>query len=399
MNLATFTLLALVLGNPAPAARYRISVGPVESDLAATVLAADLPDPGEARSAAVLLDGKEVPAQLERSQKGARVWFQGGDLKKGERREWMLELRPVPRTGEPRMSLEKGAEGRIQVKAAGKPFTALIPDPGAQKPYLYPVLLDGLHMTRRWPSEEAPDEDHDHPHQRSFWFTHGDVNKVDFWSVGPKAGKTVQKEVRSAAGGEVFASIATTGEWIAPGGKKLLEDEREYRFYDLGAAGRFIDFTIALKPADEPVVFGDTKEGTFGIRLAESMKERRGGLIVNSRGQEGMDEAWGKPAEWVDYTGKVEGRTVGVAIFDDPSSFRHPTTWHVRDYGLFAANPFGLHDFTKGKAEGSYRLDLGQTVRFRYRVFLHPGSTEEARVAAAYRAYANPPEVKVEPQG
>ena len=41
----------------------------------------------------------------------------------------------------------------------------------------------------------------------------------------------------------------------------------------------------------------------------------------------------------------VEGKTVGVAILNHPDSFRFPTTWHVRTYGLFAANPFGWHDF------------------------------------------------------
>jgi hypothetical protein len=109
-----------------------------------------------------------------------------------------------------------------------------------------------------------------------------------------------------------------------------------------------------------------------------------------------MNQAWGKPAEWVDYVGKVEGRTVGVAIFDHPSSFRHPTTWHVRDYGLFAANPFGLRDFTgKKDVDGSYRLDPGQSMSFFYRVFLHPGDTGEARVKAAYEAFVHPPAVKV----
>ena len=59
------------------------------------------------------------------------------------------------------------------------------------------------------------------------------------------------------------------------------------------------------------------------------------------------DAAWGMPAKWVDYTGPVDGETVGIAILSHPKSFRPNTRWHVRGYGLFAANPFGHKDFPK----------------------------------------------------
>ena len=100
----------------------------------------------------------------------------------------------------------------------------------------------------------------------------------------------------------------------------------------------------------------------------------------------------GKPAEWVDYYGPVEGDTVGVAILDHPQSFRHPTHWHVRNYGLFAANPFGYKDFgEKEKGEGKYTLEPGKTMEFRYRVYFHGGTTEAARVARVYEGFASPP--------
>jgi hypothetical protein len=82
-----------------------------------------------------------------------------------------------------------------------------------------------------------------------------------------------------------------------------------------------------------------------------------------------------------------------IAIFDHPKSFRHPTTWHARDYGLFAANPFGLKDFTGDKKkDGSHKLEKGAKLLFRYRVLFHPGATEEAKVAEAWRAFAETPE-------
>jgi len=74
---------------------------------------------------------------------------------------------------------------------------------------------------------------------------------------------------------------------------------------------------------------------------------------------------------------------------DHPTSFRHPTHWHVRTYGLFAANPFGLKDFSGGKAEpGDHTLASGESLTFRYRVLLHTGDEKEGRVAEIFKAYS-----------
>jgi hypothetical protein len=60
----------------------------------------------------------------------------------------------------------------------------------------------------------------------------------------------------------------------------------------------------------------------------------------------------------------------------------------VRDYGLFAANPFGIHDFEK-KAPGTGNLNIpaGQSVTFRYRFYIHEGDEKEAKVAERYKEY------------
>ena len=85
----------------------------------------------------------------------------------------------------------------------------------------------------------------------------------------------------------------------------------------------------------------------------------------------------------------LDGETVGIAIFDHPGSFRHPTGWHVRTYGLFAANPFAQRGFAgkEGKAV-SYTLPQGKELVLRYRVFLHRGDEKEGKVAEAFAEYA-----------
>ncbi len=155
------------------------------------------------------------------------------------------------------------------------------------------------------------------------------------------------------------------------------------------------DFEVTVKASNGPVTFGDTKEGMFGLRLASSMDvtKKTGGKIVNA---EGITDtaAWGKASPWVDYSGPIDGKTVGVAIFDHPTSFRHPTTWHVRDYGLFAANPFGYHDFGMKKS-GDYTIPAGESITFKYRIILHEGDAKTAGIADAYRAYSTPLKVEV----
>jgi hypothetical protein len=261
------------------------------------------------------------------------------------------------------------------------------------KPYLYPLLgTGGVPMTRHWPMKDLPDEDHDHPHHRSVWYAHGDVNGHDFWSESPKAGKTVHEKFTLIQSGVEVGTFRSVNKLVARNGNVICMDERTYKFYNRSDQ-RLFDFEITIRATESEVVLGETKEGTMAVRLAESMrlkgpKGKPGlGHIINSEGvRDGA--TWGKRASWCDYYGPVEGKTVGVAIFDHPSNPRHPTWWHVRDYGLFAANPFGIHDF-EGKPAGSGNLTVprGSSVTFRYRFYLHDGDEKQADVAGQYRLY------------
>ena len=177
-------------------------------------------------------------------------------------------------------------------------------------------------------------------------------------------------------------------------GKRVCSDERTVTFHRTPGS-RTIDFEFTIRASDGPLSFGDTKEGMFGIRVASSMDVTRktGGRITNAEGLTD-DAAWGKASPWVDYVGPVNQKTVGIAVLNHPGSFRYPTTWHVRTYGLFAANPFGWHDFG-GPVPGDYTIPDGGTMAFRYRVILHKGDTKTARIDRAFAAYATPPAVEV----
>jgi len=281
---------------------------------------------------------------------------------------------------------------RLQIEINGQLFTEYF-FRDVPRPYYYPLIgPGGAAMTRNWPMTNAPNEEHDHPHHRSLWFAHGAVNGHDFWSEQKDFGKIVHDGFVEVKSGTDAGVIKDRNKWIAADGSLICTDERTVRVYKPAQANeRLFDFEITLKAPNRAVTFGDTKEGTMAVRLAETMrlKGKVGhGHIVNSAGVRD-DQTWGKHAEWCDYYGPVAGKTVGIAIFDHPKNPRHPTWWHVRDYGLFAANPFGQHDFEKlpNKDAGNFTIEAGKSVTFRYRLYLHEGDDKQSKVAEKYQEY------------
>jgi hypothetical protein len=262
--------------------------------------------------------------------------------------------------------------------------------------YFYPLLgPDGVPMTRNWPMKDTPGEEHDHPHHRSLWYSHGAVNGVDFWGEGEKSGQIVHDRFLEVKSGSEMGVIRSRNKWIAPDGQVPLTDEQTFRVYARPNTERLFDFDVTLKAGDMEVILGDTKEGSMAVRLNEDLRLSHGkgkpgtGHIIQSTGVRD-DSTWGKRADWCDYYGPLEGKVVGLAIFDHPRNPKHPTWWHVRDYGLFAANPFGAHEFEKQPSgAGNLKLAPGQSITFRYRFYLHEGDEKQANVAERYQQYVD----------
>jgi len=340
------------------------------------------------------LEGKRsIPCQVERQDSRLAVTWLVRGLRKGEKRTYKIEFVSQP-----------AAAVRHTVRRIGNDLELLLDNQlfvrydvttGPNKPYFHPVYgPDQRLIVRGFPVAPRPGETNDHPHHRGLWFTHGNVNGEDFWSEQP--GVTQHAGYSNISSGPVYCGFEAETNWINRAGETIARDSRRFRAYVLNNQ-RILDVEITIRPTGKPLVFGDTKEGTLGMRLADSMRLRGGdGHIANSQGVRDKD-TWGKRADWVDYYGSVDGQTVGVAILDHPKSFRHPTYWHVRDYGLFAANPFGIHDFESGQpaTAGNHTVPLGGSITFRYRLIFHRGTTESARIADLYADYADPPTVTV----
>lgn len=256
------------------------------------------------------------------------------------------------------------------------------------RPFFWPVFgPDQSFLTRGYPVETRPGDATDHPHHAGLWFTHGDVNKNDFWH------KTdiKHKELVEYTSGTNLGQFTVKNDWIGKTGEVVCSDVRTFTVHKTDDSSRIFEYSITVHASNGDVIFGDTKEGSMAIRLAPTMRVEGKvgkGSILNSEGVK--DKAtWGKRAKWVDYYGPVEGKTYGVTIMDHPDNPRHPTWWHVRTYGLFAANPFGIHDFEK-KADGTgdFHIKNGESATFRYGFILHEGETNIEKTEKIYLDWA-----------
>jgi Family of unknown function (DUF6807)/3-keto-disaccharide hydrolase len=386
----------------APAAKasqeYAVTVSAPNHAYLEAPVAVTVDAPRGSAAVTVWQGAKMVPSQAHWEGDRAHVTWMVRDLKQGGTVRYRLafekDARPLPAAG---VRIVRSGEN-LDIRVNDELFTRYDTTTGPNKPYFYPINgPGGKRITRHYPLETVAGESRDHPHHRGMWFTHFVVNGVDYWSEGPRAGKTVHRKYEGIESGPVYGAFRAVTDWIAPDGKKPLEDVRDVRVYNI-PEGRLMDIAVAVRATEGPVTFGDEKDGLFGLRVADTMRVKGGmGHIEMSTGIKDGD-AWGKRADWVDYYGPVDGATVGVAIFDHPQNLRHPTWWHARDYGLFTANPFGIHDFEGKPAKtGDYTLPAGETITFRYRLLFHNGTTAEAHIADVWNAYADPPRVEIQP--
>ena len=94
-------------------------------------------------------------------------------------------------------------------------------------------------------------------------------------------------------------------------------------------------------------------------------------------------------SDWCDYHGTVNGKHVGIAVFDHPANAAR-AAWHARAYGLMAANPFGRgvagFPSQKGKTD-LVKIDKGGELKVKYAIYAHGGDTKAGKVAEAFEAF------------
>jgi hypothetical protein len=308
------------------------------------------------------------------------------------------------------VTIEKGKDA-VEFRAGQTVVAKYHVAPAVAKPYLWPILApNGVPVTRGWPLEPTlpkPVGTTDHVHQKSAWFCHGDVipegidlkgkHAIDFWSETPGHGVIACVKIGEPKQlATDHAALTTWNEWRTADGVKVLDEERTVHLRDL-PAGRLFVFECKLTASVCPITFGDTKEGSFGVRVHDALRTAlpTGGVVTAADGTAAASPAkdnlpmWGRLSDWNDYSGTVDGKAVGVAVFDHP---QNPVraAWHTRAYGLLAANPFGRaksgFPALKGNTE-LVKLEKGKSLTLRYAVYAHTGDVKAGKVAEAYELF------------
>ena len=324
---------------------------------------------------AVCEDGRVFPAQAAKGGVTVIVTAEKDD-------ELELTLSDEPAHGS--VSISAGREpDSLDIMISGKRFTSYVYADEFAKPFLGPIFgKNGVGYTRFDLSST------EHPHQRSLIVAVGDVNGYDFWNE--PGGKGLEKHIKlgKIVSGSAYGSFRAHNVWRTKDGSDIVDESRKFTFYNQSEDCRYADIEITFKASYGPVIFGATKEaGPLGIRVNEKFKVINGGRMINSYGGQGERECWGRPAHWCDYSGFSDGCEYGIAVFDSETNLRYPTTWHIRNYGLLAANNL----YFKGPVE----IAEGGSLKYRYRVAFHCGDFLDT-VSDRFVMYANSEKEKTE---
>ncbi|MEZ5383911.1 MAG: PmoA family protein [Prosthecobacter sp.] len=303
-------------------------------------------------------------------------------------------------TTDAEFTVEKTPSGGAVVKVDGKVFAEYVVDQ-ANKPYLWPIYgPTGKSMTRAYPMQDVPGEKQDHPHHRGLCFGHENIGGYDNWAEqasfgsNPKTSERLKhlgaikhREFKELTGGKTGVVYALS-DYLDHDGKIICTEERCMTFQVEGDT-RMIDVDIDIVASEGSVLVDDKKDAGLSIRVPHSMSvdAKEGGKIINSEGDKDAD-SWGKRAKWCDFNGPVEGEHLGIAMLNHPGSFRHPTPWHSRTYGLFTANPFGLSQLKLQEESAAFELKKDDRVKLRHRFIFHKGDEKEGKIAEAYETYA-----------
>jgi hypothetical protein len=255
-------------------------------------------------------------------------------------------------------------------KTIKRPFFCRVKAPG------------GTSVTRSYPpvpETDAADHADMHP---GLWLAFGDLGGSDFWR-----NKGAVLHERFSQSPKIDGdSLQFTVENRYVDGQRTAATETCHIALIHRGEGYLITFDSAFTGKDS-LVFGDQEEMGLGVRVASPLRVTGGnGELVDSEARRNEPEIWGMSAEWCDYRGKMGDKTVGVALFSHRDNFR-PSWYHVRDYGLMVANPFGRKALTGGEPS---RLEIkpGDELRLRFAAWVHASDAEtQPNIQSAYRDY------------
>lgn len=326
-------------------------------------------------------DGARFPIYYDSQEAAAYLPLSSCD------NEVILEV-PVTSAEFPSPFSVKTITDGLEVTYQGKKLFEFHHSKAYPKPFFGPVFTpNGEILTRDIYPEGS--EDVDHPWQRGLFTGHGSINGCECWNepVDKPYGRCIQTKMSHQTNPACF-QLETENDWIDPAKAPMLAESRKIRVFAFQNL-QVIDWQSRFHAKYGTVRIGSTKEAGFlAIRLNPELQGDQTGLITNAYGGSTERECWSRHAQWVDYSGKINGQKAGIAMLDHHQNLRHPASWHVRDYGLFAHNIWLTNP-------DDFVLESGKTWQMNYRILIHAGDGQRADIQNQYLDYENPPKIDI----
>lgn len=291
-----------------------------------------------------------------------------------------------------RLMLLTDGEDRLLVHGSQTIFryrTAPVAGPAGTPPlftrsgYLHPLHSpNGAMVTDDFPA--------DHPHQRGVFFAWTKTaiggQEPDFWNLGAGKGRIRSTGVQA---GKQAGSLVATHLWEMHSGEEwtpVLDETWEVSghapaFADAKAPGAayVVDLVSRQKPRVE-IRLPEYRYGGMAVRGARDwMTDRTRLKVVTSEGKD-LAAADASRARWVDLSGRIGEQEAGVALLEHPSNLGAPNMLRVPP-----DHPYAV--FSPPKA-GPLVLEAGREYRFRYRLVVHNGPADAARLEREWKAFS-----------
>jgi hypothetical protein len=266
---------------------------------------------------------------------------------------------------------------KINVKVGDKFFTSYIFSEDEKYPFFYPVNgpVSGGSVTSM--------RNADYPHHSSLFFGCDQVNGGNYWQEGLERGRIISLNPEILKQGGDSVVITDECLWSRPGAISPVRDIRKIIITSPDAGIRQMDFEISMEMLEDVTIM-KTNHSLFSVRMAADLSVLNGGTIVNAEGLSTEEKTFGKPSPWIDYSGKRGKGTEGLAVLQHPSNPWFPSPWFTRDYGFMSPTPMYWPE--NGT---SIFLKKGTVLNLRYRVIVHSGDSNEAKIAEAFTKYKN----------
>lgn len=270
-------------------------------------------------------------------------------------------------------AVKKGA--KIDVTIDNLFFTSYLFSTDEKYPFFYPVNgPSGASVTSM--------RNGTYPHHSSLFFGCDRVNGGNYWQEGLDRGQIVslREDILENDGPRVV--IENECIWKRPGAVSPVKDLRKITITAPSKELFQIDFEVTMEMLLD-VTIEKTNHSLFSGRIDPALAVTNGGTMINAEGEQSEKGTFGKASAWIDCFGKRGDKIEGMAIMQHPGNNWYPSPWFTRDYGFFSPTPMYWPADDKATV-----MKKGDTIKLKYRVLVHSGTNETAKIAEEFKKYA-----------